>query len=159
VFFIIALAYIYLFNFRNNAPLDIGVRAPDFDIKTLDNKNFKLSDIHLTKAIIFFKDNTFFTKHYLQFIKELKELNKNNSIYLLLFFDTRQEPSKILSIIHKNKDLKQLEDITYITNIKKVAKQYGIKSWPHFYLLNENNIVIYQAKTPSINKLKFFQRG
>ena len=156
VFFIVALAYIYLFNFRNNTPLNTGVAGYDFEIKTLDNKLFRLSDIHIKKAIIFFKDNTFFTKHYLQFIEELKELNKDNSIYIVLFFDIQQDPGKILSTIEKNTPFRQLKDITYITDIKKVTRQYGIKSWPHFYLLNKDNVVIYQAKTPSINKIKIF---
>lgn len=156
VFFIVALAYIYLYNYRNNSPINVGIAAPDFEIKTLDNKHFRLSDIHIKKAIIFFKNNTFFTKHYLQFIEELKVLNRDNSIYIVLFFDKQRDPEKILSTIEKNERLKQFKNIIYITDIKKVSRQYGVRSWPHFYLLDKDNVVIYQAKTPSINKIKIF---
>jgi hypothetical protein len=159
VFLVVILAYIYLFNYRNNIPLDLGTVGSDFKIKTLDNKSFNLYDIHINKAIIFFKNNTFYSRHYLQFIQELKEINKNGSTFIILLLYGPQDANKMSSLLLNNKDLSNLKDIIYLANVKEVAKQYGVKSWPHFYLLNKDNIVIYRAKTPSINKISIFLRG
>jgi hypothetical protein len=159
VFLIVILAYIYLFNYRNNSPLALGAIGPDFKIETLDNKSFNLYEIHINKAIIFFKNNTFYSRHYLQFIQELKEISKNGSTFIILLFYGLQDADKISSLVLNNKDLINLKDIIYLADVNAVAKQYGVKSWPHFYLLNKDNIVIYRAKTPSINKIRLFLRG
>ena len=95
VFLIVIFAYIYLFNYRYNEPLDIASAGPDFELKTLDNKIFNLSDIHTYKAIIFFKDNTIFSRHYLQFIEEFRSINKNRSVYIILLFFAQQDPNQI----------------------------------------------------------------
>ena len=156
VFSIVIFAYIYLYNYRYNEPLDIGSIGPDFTLKTFDNKTFYLYDINSYKAIIFFKHNTFFSKHYLQFIEELKEIYKNSDLYIILLFYAQQDRDNILSILHNNKQLAKINDITYLADIKKTAKLYGVKSWPHFYLLDKNNRVVYRAKTPSINKINIY---
>lgn len=158
ILILVAIAFYYLFNYRYNNPLKIGTNAPNIIFETLSGKKFTLNEINLPKALVFFSDNTMFTKHYLKFIRELRLID-TNYLYPIIIYDIKQDPKIIRNKLNTKDHLSPIKDITYIVDIDKVSHDYKVRSFPHFYLLNTDNIVIYQSKVPSIDKIKTYIRS
>jgi hypothetical protein len=158
VIILTAFAFYYLFNYRNNDPLIIGNKAPNFRFKSWDNTVYELNDLHMPVALIFFSKSTMFTSYYLKLIPEIKLLQKQGYLKIVTLIKMKQS-KKSIKELSTNKRTSTLSDITYLTDINVVAGKYGIRSFPHFFLIDSNNIVIYQAKSPSLKKIKNLVRG
>jgi hypothetical protein len=151
IFALIAFAFSYLYKFRYNEPLPIGTKIKNYSIETLDNQKFNLTDINIPKVVIFFTEKNIYSPYYLKILPEIKVLNNSTKLYTLVFIN--KDKNSILKLIRKKK-YKVLENITYLTNIKKLNEYFGVRSYPHFFLLDSNNILVYEAKLPSMREVR-----
>ena len=158
VIIIIAFSFFYLYEYRNNDPLHIGEESPNFYIETVAGERFDANNVQLPKAVIFLGKSSIYSSYYLKIISELKQLEKQGLLRIFVFVKTRQNKTTIIKMQTK-KRFKLLEKITYIGNIKELSKDFGVRSWPHFFLLDKSNVVIYQSKLPSVDKIKAIVKG
>jgi hypothetical protein len=151
IFILVGAAFSYLYKYRYNDPLPVTTIVKNFKISTLDNQQFNLTDINIPKAIIFFDPKNIYSPYYLKILPQLKILNDSGKLYLLVFLD--EDKNDILKLINKRK-YKVLENITYLTNIKNLNKYFGVRSYPHFFLLNSQNKIVYEAKLPPMREVR-----
>lgn len=152
IFAIVAYAFFSLYQYRYNDPLPVGTIVPDFKITTLDKQDFELADISIPKAIVFFDHKSIYSPYYLKIMSELKMLNKKGKLYVLVFFK-KNDIETITSVLTKRK-FKVLENITYLTDINKLSKFFGVRSWPHFFILDSNDEIIFNAKLPAMREVQ-----
>lgn len=157
IYVLVGYAFLSLYQYRYNDPAPIGTKVPNFRITTLDDQNFKLTDVNIPKAIIFLDHKSIYAPYYLKIMPEIKILNKSGKLYALVFLKENNK-SKILEIISERK-YKVLENITYLTNIDKLSDFFGVRSWPHFFILDSNDEIIYDAKLPSMREVQALIRS
>ena len=152
VYLIVAYLFYFLYSYRLNSPLPVSSRIPDTILYTLNGEKFLLNDYRSNKFLIFFDKASVYSPYYLKVIPDLKLIAESFNIDIFLIFKKPVDVELLKKILQKNK-YKLLENITYSANISKLADDYGIRSWPHFYMINSDNKVIYQAKLPSVRAI------
>ena len=163
IFIIVAASFHYLWKYRNNDPLTAGHKVPDFEFRTLDNQTFTLNDVNIPVLLVFLSSgspfsNTIYPRVVLRKLPEMKIMQDKGYAFVIVLMDTEQTPDNIEKILDK-KRYKILENITYLSDTEKMAEYFGVRSWPHFFMLNDENVIVYQDKIPSNNKILRILRG
>lgn len=164
VFIIVALCFHFLYRYRANVDaIKPGNPAPNFAMQTLNGKKFSLYDFKIPVMLVFLNTKTFLSSSIypdliLRRMPELKRLEKTTDAALIVLLDTDQTPAAVKDKL-RSKKYKILENSVYLSNIKQVAKQYGMSSWPNFFLIDSSHTVRYETKVPSIDKLEAFLKG
>lgn len=164
VFIFVALCFFMLFRYRANVnALQPGQDAPDIRIETLAGKKFSLYDFQIPVMITFVNTKTFLTSSIypdlmLRRIPALKQIQDKYDVPLLVFMDTDQTAEAVKEKL-RSKKYKSLENTVYLSNIKQAMDGFGLSSMPHFFLINGNHTVIYDAKVPSLSTLDAILKG
>lgn len=163
IFLLVAFAFWYLWSYRLNDPLPTGIKIKNFELQTLDGQKFSTAQINIPFAIIFLNkkglfSNNIYANAYLNRMQELKLLQKSGKLYIIVLIDTEQNDQEFLKLLEK-KEYKILENIVYLGNIEQTANYFGVRSWPHFFMMSPDKEIIYQSKLPSIEKINSILRG
>ncbi len=157
VLLLVGYAFYYLNIYRYNSPPPVTTKVPNFEFSTLDGKKFSLKDIKILKAIVFFNHKGIYSPYYFKILPDLIRLNRNGNITVLVVLNLKK-PTDVKKILQKRK-YKTLENIIVLTNIDKLSEFFGVRSWPHFFLLDKNNEIVYEAKLPSIREVESYIRS
>jgi len=154
VFVAVAVSFFMLYYYRSNPnALKVGTQAPDVAFETMDGQKFSLSEYKMPVMLVFFNTQTFlssgiYTELYLRNVPYLKGIDKANRAKLIIVTDGEQKKDIIREKL-SNSRYKVLENYIYLSNIKQAVKDYGLSIWPHFFLIDTNKQILYEAKVPS----------
>jgi hypothetical protein len=157
VLLLVGYAFYYLNIYRYNNPLPVTTKVINFKFKTINGKEFDLNSIKINKAIVFFNHKGVYSPYYFKILPDLIRLNNGGNVNVLVLLNVK-DIKDIKKLLQKRK-YKILENIIVLTNIDKLASYFGVRSWPHFFLLNRNNEIIYEAKLPSIREVESYIRS
>lgn len=152
VYIVVGYLFYYLYSYRLNDPLPVSSKIPETELYTLSGEKFYLNDYKNYKFLIFFDKNSIYAPYYLKVIPDIKLISDALNIDIFVLLKKPTDPEGIKEIILRQK-YKSLENITFLANIKVVSRLYGVRSWPHLYLVDAENRIVYQAKLPSVNKI------
>ncbi|MBZ4672723.1 MAG: hypothetical protein JG762_953, partial [Deferribacteraceae bacterium] len=138
VYLIVGYLFYFLYSYRLNNPLPVSVIIPETKLYTLDGKEFLLNDYKNSKFLIFFDKGSVYSPYYLKIIPDLKLIAQHMGIEIFVLIKKPKSVEELKQLFTKSK-YKLLENITYSANINGVAKSYGIRSWPHFYMIDASN--------------------
>ena len=65
-------------------------------------------------------------------------------------YDTVEELNNLLG----EEDYLNYKNIIFAADTKTAGKDYGIRSWPHLYVISSDNRVIYETKIGSADKVQ-----
>jgi hypothetical protein len=152
-----------LWQSRFNDTLPEGTKLDRLEFSTLDGKKFSTDEINIPTLIVFFNTKSFFTSNvypnlFLKSLPELAKIEEAGYINIIVLLDTEQSEAKVKKILSKKK-YKVLENRVFLGNTKQMSKYLGVKSWPHSFLLDKNNTIIYQNKIPSAERILGILRG
>ncbi len=158
IFALVALAFAFLNIYRLNNPLDTGVQAPELVLTAYNGKSFKMNEIMGTKVVIFYKKHTFFSnyiinttyKRALPAFKILQDKGLAQVIVIAKGYNTVEELNQLLN----DPDYSQYKDILFACDTSLAGKEYGVRSWPHLYVISSDNRVIYETKIGSADKVQ-----
>lgn len=158
IFLLVAIAFIILNVYRLNSPLEVGMDAPDMTLTSSNGESFKLSDIKSAKVLIFYKKHTYFSNYiinqtYKRSLPAFKLLQDKGLAQVIIIAEGYNDV-KTLNNLLKDDDYSNYKDIMFSTDTKFAGKEYGIRSWPHLYVISSNNRVIYEAKIGSADKVQ-----
>ena len=157
VFLIVIYAFYFLNTYRYNDPPPVTTKVPNFEFSTLDNKKFHLYDVKILKAIVFFNHKGIYSPYYTKILPDFVRLNRNGNINVFVVLNV-ENVKDVKKILHKRK-YKSLEKLIVLTNIDNLSSFFGVRSWPHFFLLSKDNEIIYEAKLPSIREIENYIRS
>lgn len=158
VYLVVGYLFYYLYSYRLNSPLKVSQSIPATEITTLDGVSFRINDYRVYKMLIFFDKDNIYSPYYLEILPELKLLSKKTGGEIFLILKKPTKKDETLKLIGETK-YKSLENITFHANIDKTSKDYGVRSWPHFFLISSDNVVVYEAKNPSVRKINEILRS
>lgn len=158
IFAIIALAFIFLYVYRLNDPLVIGSKIQDFKLTTINGETFNISEIKMPVVLVFYKKHTFFSNymfnyHYRKLLPQLAFLQDNNYAQVVVIVDGYDTKEELLQL-SKDKNHTVLSKIGYVADTKTVAKSFGVRSWPHLFLISSNGVVLYEAKLTGVDYIR-----
>ncbi len=158
IFALMAIAFIALYMYRLNDPIPVGTKIKDFTLTSTNGKSFNISEIKMPMVLVFFKKHNYFSNymfyyHYYKLLPQLSFLQDNNLAQIIVIADNCDTPEKILSL-SKEKNHAILERLGFATDTKEVAKNFGIRSWPHLFVISSNGIILYEAKLASADYIK-----
>lgn len=160
---IIALAFYTLWQSRFNDALPEGFKAERLEFRTLDNQSFTTDEIGMPVMLVFLNTKTFFTSNIypnliLKAMPELKQIENAGYMKLLVVTDIEQTPESVHKLLGRKK-YKILENSVYLSNTELLSGYFGVRSWPHFFLMDKDNTILYQDKVPSVDKLIRILKG
>ena len=138
IFALVAIAFAALNIYRLNNPLETGMDAPELTLYAYNGESFTMNEILSPKVVIFYKKHTFFSNYVI------------NTTYRRALSDTVEELNNLLG----EEDYKNYKNIMFAADTKKAGKDYGIRSWPHLYVISSDNRVIYETKIGSADKVQ-----
>ena len=153
---IVAVSFYLLHNYRNNDPIPISSKAPDIELTTIDNVTFQMGDIRKPKVLIFFNDYAAFANNiypfvYKQRIPKLVFMQDDGVAEIIIIVKNAESIQDMKKITEK---YPFMEDLIYMTkNNTEIALQYGVRSWPHVFILDSNNRVKDHMKFLSFEKI------
>jgi TusA-related sulfurtransferase len=89
---------------------------------------------------------------------ELKKIEQAGYCKIIVLADVEQTENDIRKMLER-KEYKVLENSVYLGNTELLANYFGVRSWPHFFLINTDNVILYQDKIPSSDKLIRILKG
>ncbi len=158
IFAIVALAFAFLNIYRLNNPLEVGSTAPELVLTASNGESFTMNEILSPKVVIFYKKHTYFSnyiinttyKRALPAFKMLQDKGLAQVIVIAQGYDNIEE----LNNLFGEDDYSNYKDIIFATDTKAAGKKYGIRSWPHLYVISSDNRVIYETKIGSADKVQ-----
>lgn len=157
-FLIMAVAFAALNIYRLNDPLPVGSQIEDFALTTQSGDRFNISEIKMPVVLVFYKkhrifSNFVFNNHYRRLLPQLKFLQDNNLAQIIVIaegYDTAEQMASLAA----ERDHMVLKSIGYAADTANVAKAFGIRSWPHLFVIGSNGIVLYEAKLAGADYIK-----
>lgn len=158
IFAVVAIAFTALNIYRLNSPLEIGTQAPELTLYAYNGESFKMNEIMGAKVVVFYKKHTFFSnyiinttyKRALAGFKILQDKGLAQVIVIAQGYDTVEELNNLLG----EEDYLNYKNIIFAADTKTAGKDYGIRSWPHLYVISSDNRVIYETKIGSADKVQ-----
>lgn len=158
IFALVAIAFAALNIYRLNNPLETGMDAPELTLYAYNGESFTMNEILSPKVVIFYKKHTFFSNYVinttyrraLSAFKILQDKGLAQVIVITQGYDTVEELNNLLG----EEDYKNYKNIMFAADTKKAGKDYGIRSWPHLYVISSTNKVIYETKIGSADKVQ-----
>ena len=160
-FIVLALAVVAFWalnRYRQNDPLTAASQAPNFTLGTADNQTFQLYDIHTPVVLVFyskiqFGGNNVLSKAYEKELPYLRLIQDEGRAQIIILIKGVNTPAKLAEFYGK-KNRNYLENISFAYLDSDVAKRYGIRSWPHFFILDANHKILYQTKILTTETIK-----
>lgn len=158
IFVIAAALFIGLNIYRLNDALPVGSQGADLALENYKGEKFKLSDIASAKVLLFYKKHAYFSNYVINKTYE-RELRAFNLIYekalapvivIAEGYDTKEELAELLS----DSTYAPYTNIIFATDTKFAGKEYGVRSWPHLFVLDSLNRVIYETKIGTAEKAR-----
>lgn len=145
-----AAAFLALNIYRLNDPLPVGSHIPDFTLTSPYGNSFKISEIKTPAVLVFYKkhglfSNYMFNRAYRKMLPELELLQDKNYAQVIVLTDGMDTAEKVAELA-RDKNHETLKNIGYAADTGKIAKMFGIRSWPHIFVINGSGKVIYQSK-------------
>ncbi len=158
VFFLVMVAFITLHIYRLNDPLPVGTEIENFKLKTLTGEEFSIYDINQPIVLVFYKKHTFYStyvynSYYNRLLAELKFLQDRGYAEIVVISDGYDTVDKLKELI-KDKDHSVLGKIGYVADTDAVSEYFGVRSYPHLFVLNKDKVVTYEAKLVSTEFIK-----
>ena len=158
VFFLVMVAFITLHIYRLNDPIPIGTEIEDFKLQTLAGEEFSIYDINQPIVLVFYKKHTFYStyvydSYYNRLLAELKFLQDRGYAEIVVISDGYDTVDKLKELI-KDKDHSVLKKIGYVADTDAVSEYFGVRSYPHLFVLNKDKVVTYEAKLVSTEFIK-----
>lgn len=158
VLILVAASFWMLNSYRQNDPLPASSQGPDFTMSTADNQTFSLYDIRTPTVLVFYNERRWFANNIypiayekeMPYLKLLQEEGKAQVIILIRGVDT---PEKLRELYTK-KNREYLENISFAYHDPDIAKKYGVRSWPHTFILDSNHKIRYQTKILSADGVR-----
>lgn len=153
-FVLMAFLYMGYYKYILNSPVSTNSVAIDFVVRNIEtNNNISLYDMGNPVAILFYSKPNFFESHlfYSQLTKilpHLEGLDKTGRISLVILVDELADPKQVESIVDNDDLIKNYKKYIYYGDINKIEGEYGVRSTPHFFLINQDKKVMYQDKIP-----------
>lgn len=163
VLLLAGLMFHLLWQSRFNDTLPEGTKAERLEFRTLDGKSFTTDEINMPVLIVFFNTKSFFTSNiypnlFLRTLPEIASLEEAGYIHIIILTDTAQNQASVEKLFVKKK-YKVLENRVYLGDTQGMSKYFGVRSWPHSFLLDKDNVIIYQDKVPSAERILGILRG
>lgn len=145
-----AVAFAGLNYYRMNDPMQVGSKIPDFTLETPSGHKFNISEIKTPVVLVFYKrhkafSNFVFNATYRKMLPELKFLQDKNYAQVVVITDGIDTQEKVTKLAKDAKHV-SLKEIGYATDTDKIAKLFGVRSWPHLFVINNQGFIIYEAK-------------
>ena len=158
VFMLVAAAFIWLNIYRLNDALPIGSFAPNIELTNIDGKSFNINDIRSPKVLLFYKKHTYFSNYiinstYERALPSFKFLQDKGIAQFFMIADGYDNVDKLKELI-SNKDYTPYKDVVFATDTKQAGKEYGIRSWPHLFVISSDGRIIYETKIGSADKVQ-----
>ncbi len=158
IFALVAFAFAFLNIYRLNNPLEIGSTAPELTVTAYNGESFKINEILSPKVVIFYKKHTYFSNYiinttYKQALPAFKILQDKGIAQVIVIaqgYDNTKELNNLLG----EDDYSNYKNIIFAADTKTAGKKYGIRSWPHLYVISSDNRVIYETKIGSADKVQ-----
>lgn len=158
IFVMVAIAFAFLNVYRLNSPLKVGSIAPEMKLTASNGESFVMNEILSPKVIIFYKKHTYFSNYiinttYKRALSAFKILQDKGLAQVFVIIDGYDSIKKLNELINED-DYLNYDNIMFATDTKVAGKSYGIRSWPHLYVISSDNIVIYETKIGSADKVQ-----
>lgn len=153
-----ALAFIGLNYYRMNDPLPVGSKIHDFSLETPSGVKFNISEIKTPVVLVFYKkhkafSNFVFNTTYRKMLPELKFLQDKNYAQVIVLTAGLDKPSQVEALSKDPKHV-SLKEIGYAGNTEEIAKLFGVRSWPHIFVINNEGVIIYESKLAGANHIQ-----
>ncbi len=157
-FLIMAAAFAALNIYRLNDPLPAGSKIEDFTLTTQSGERFNISEIKTPVVLVFYKKHQYFSNfvfnnHYRRLLPQLKFLQDNNYAQVIVIAEGYDTPEKMAALA-SDRDHPVLKSIGYAADTAKVAKAFGVRSWPHLFVIGSDGTVLYEAKLTGADHIK-----
>ncbi len=158
IFFLVIVAFIALHKYRLNDPIPVGTEIENFKLKTIDSDEFSIYDINQPIVLVFYKKHTFYStyvynNYYNKLLAELKFLQDRGYAEIVVISDGYDTVDKLKELV-EDKDHSVLAKIGYVTDTDAISEYFGVRSYPHLFVLNKDKVVTYEAKLVSTEYIK-----
>lgn len=163
ILLLVVAAFIMLNRYRQNDPIPVTSAAPDFMLSTADNQLFRLYDIHTPVVLVFYNTfhlggNNVLSKAYERELPNLKLIQNQGRVQIIILIKGVDTPEK-LGKFYDKKNMGYLENISFAYLDPDVDRKYGIRSWPHMFILDSNHNVRFQTKILTSETVKKQLKG
>lgn len=158
MFAMVALAFAFLNIYRLNNPLETGSNAPELTLTAYNGEQFIMNEIISPKVVIFYKKHTYFSNYiinttYKRALPAFKILQDKGIAQVIVIAQGYNNIEELNNLLGED-DYSKYKDIIFATDTKTAGKKYGIRSWPHLYVVSSDNRVIYETKIGSADKVQ-----
>ncbi len=158
IFAMVALAFAFLNIYRLNDPLEVGSTAPELVLQASNGESFTMNEILSPKVVIFYKKHTYFSNYiinttYKRALPAFKILQDKGIAQVIVIAQGYDNTEELNNLIWED-DYSNYKYIIFTTDTKAAGKKYGIRSWPHLYVISSDNRVIYETKIGSADKVQ-----
>lgn len=154
----VAVSFYFLHFYRQNSPLPISAVVPDMELETADNQRFNLHDIKVPVVLVFYSErkwmaNNIYPTVYAREIPHLSILQEEGVAQVIVVIEGVDTPDKLKEFQAK-KDYFYLENISFALHNQDIAHRFGIRSWPHTFVLDRSHRVRYTNKILSADGVR-----
>ncbi len=158
IFAVVAFAFVFLNIYRLNSPLKIGSTAPKLTLTAYNGESFVMNDILSPKVVIFYKKHTYFSNYiinttYKHALPAFKILQDKGIAQVIVIVQGYNDIEKLNNLLGED-DYSNYANIIFASDTKSAGKEYGIRSWPHLYVISSDNRIIYETKIGSADKVQ-----
>lgn len=152
------LAFVGLNYYRMNDPLPAGSKIPSFALETPSGVKFNISEIKTPVVLVFYKShkafsNFIFNRTYRKMLPELKFLQDKNYAQVIVLTEGYDTPEQVVALAEDAKHV-SLKEIGYAGDTAEIAKLFGVRSWPHIFVINHEGVIIYESKLAGANHIQ-----
>jgi len=151
-------AFIILNVYRLNSPTPVGTEIQDFKLKNIDGIEFNISEINQPIILVFYKKHQFFSNYmfntyYRKLLPELKFLQDKGYAAVVVLsegYDTTEQLQELSEDVYHH----SLKKTGYTGDMDLITKYFGIRSFPHLFVLNKNKEITFESKLVSADFIK-----
>ncbi|MDR2869526.1 MAG: peroxiredoxin family protein [Deferribacteraceae bacterium] len=150
VLLLVAIAFWQLHSYRQNDPLPVFSPAPDIQLLTEDNTAFRLKQINMPVVLVFYSERSFGANNiyptvYAREMPYLKFLTEDRLAQVIVVIKGIDTPEKLREFTAQPK-YQFLKNIAFALPDQEMARAYGVRSWPHVFILDRSQRIRYSAK-------------
>ncbi len=150
---ITALMFIALNVYRMNDALPVGSEVNNFEVVNIDGTVKNIRDFERPVVILFYQhgaifSNMMYNATYKKFLAQYKFLQDKEIVDVVILVKGYSDYKELNELLD-DKRIIPAKSMLYASDTKAIAKQFGVRSWPHLFVINESGIVIYESKLAS----------
>lgn len=143
IFAVVALAFAFLNIYRLNDPLETGSNAPELTLTAYNGESFIMNEILSPKVVIFYKKHTYFSNYiinttYKRALPAFKMLQDKGIAQVMVIAQGYDNIEKLNNLLGED-DYSNYKNIIFAADTKSAGKKYGIRSWPHLFVISSDN--------------------